>query len=53
MTSNLPAAWHPDSAGSTRLRWWNGQRPDLPNPLRHPAIAAALSVDTTLEQDEH
>jgi hypothetical protein len=26
MTSNPPAAWHPDPAGSHRLRWWDGQQ---------------------------
>lgn len=26
MTSNPPAAWHPDPAGTHRLRWWDGQQ---------------------------
>ncbi len=26
MTSNPPAAWHPDPAGTNRLRWWDGQQ---------------------------
>ncbi|GGB26083.1 scramblase [Flexivirga endophytica] len=26
MTTNPPAAWHPDPAGSNRLRWWDGQQ---------------------------